>query len=275
MVDVYSAEPERRAALEELTALRRELKTETAAGAKAAAKDSRFIAAKERLDKAKSAAGMRTSAEDLAALNRTATSDTATMKKVDGKMTAAPTKAERAVTKELNAPSKQYFKQVKDALTNPEQRPTWTPTGDPFPLKSQRDELIAAGFDLSGAKRDWILVDDEKSPTGKRWAVTAVGAKPPAPKEKFRPGVDNPATYALQVFYSGNSNAAETAEFLNRNNANPEGVVMNGIRFSDIVNLLPSITYQELERLFLFYGNQVDSAEELVSAYQQLFGGNK
>ena len=173
-VDVYGVEPERRAAVEELTALRRELKTETAKGAKAAAKDPRFIAAKERLDKAKSAAGMRTSAEDLAALNRIATSDVAT-----ADMTPAQRKTERQA---LNQPSRQYFNQVKQALVNPEQRPTWKVSGDPL-APTWRKELESKGFDTSEAESEWILVDDEKSPTGKRWNRTVIGIKAPAPAE--------------------------------------------------------------------------------------------
>lgn len=278
MVDVYGTEPERQKAVQELTALRRELKTETAAGAKAAAKDPRFIAAKERLDKAKSAAGMRTSAEDLAALNRTATSDTATMKKDEqGRMTAAPTRAERAVTKELNQPSRQYFKQVKDALTNPEQRPTWEVRGTVLAPKQQQ-ELIAKGFDVSGAKNEWILVDDEKSPSGQRWNRTVVGIKAPAPKEPFNPNRDNPASYGMQVFFAGKSTADEFDEFVTKNSNGRralENATINGIRWSEIADNLPNITYQDLERLFVYYGNRVETVEELVAAYEILFGGNK
>lgn len=277
-VDVYGTEPERQKAVQELTALRRELKTETAAGAKAAKSDPRFIAAQQRLDAAKSAAGMRTSAEDLAALNRIATSDTATMKKDEqGRMTAAPTRAERNVTKQLNQPSRQYFGQVKQALVNPEQRPTWEVKGTVLAPKQQQ-ELTAKGFDVSGAKNEWILVDDENSPTGKRWNRTVVGIKAPAPKDPFDPTKDNPANYGMQVFFAGKSTANEFDEFVT-NNSNGrralENATFNGIRWSEIADNLPNITYQELERLFVYYGNQVDNIEELVSAYEILFGGNE
>lgn len=277
-VDVYGTEPERQKALQELTALRRELKTETAAGAKAAKSDPRFIAAQQRLDAAKSAAGMRTSAEDLAALNRIATSDTATMKKDEqGRMTAAPTRAERNVTKQLNQPSRQYFSQVKQALVNPEQRPTWEIRGTVL-APTQKQELTAKGFDVSGARNEWILVDDDKSPTGKRWGRTVVGIKRPAPKEPFDPQVDQPFIYGMNVFFSGKSTASEFDEFVTSNSNGRralEGATINGIRWSEIADNLPNITYQELERLFVYYGNQVDNIEELVSAYEILFGGNE
>ncbi len=278
MVDVYSTEPERQAAIAEVTRLRRQFDTTTAKGAKAFAADPEAQAAMARLDKAKSAAGMRTRAQDLAALNKIATSDTATMKKDEqGRMTAAPTRAERAVTKELNAPSRQYFKQVKNALTNPEQRPTWQPgkvTLDP----EQKDRLVADGDDISEATSDWILVKDDKSPSGKRWNRTIVGIKAPMPKNPFDPQVDSAYNYGLQVYLSGKTNVSEFNKFVKENNTSGRGLenaTINNIRWSEIAENLPDITYQELERLFLFYGNEVDNIEELVSAYEILFGENK
>jgi len=275
MVDVYSTEPERQAAIAEVTRLRRKFDTTTAKGAKAFAADPEAQAAMARLDKAKSAAGMRTRAEDLAALNKIATSDTATMKK-DGKggMTAAPTKAERAVTKDLNAPSRQYFKEVKNALTNPEQRPTWEIRGQAL-TKDWSEQLTAKGFDVSGAKNEWILVSDPKSPTGKRWNRTVVGIKAPAPAEPFNPERDNPVNYGMQVYFAGKTTADEFNEFVKINGSALENATINGIRWSEIAENLPDVTYQDLERLFIFYGNEVDNIEELVSAYEILFGGNK
>lgn len=275
MVDVYSTEPERQAALAEVTRLRRKFDTTTAKGAKAFAADPEAQAAMARLDKAKSAAGMRTRAEDLAALNKIATSDTATMKKTeDGKMTAAPTRAERTVTKELNAPSRQYFKEVKSALTNPDQRPTWEIRGLALG-PTQSEELTAKGFDISGAKNEWILVNDDKSPTGKRWSRTVVGIKAPAPTEPFNPQKDNPVNYGMQVYYAGKSTVNELNQFVKANNSELGNATINGIRWSEIAENLPNITYQDLERLFIFYGNEVDNIEELVSAYEILFGENE
>lgn len=279
MVDVYGTEPERQKAVEELTALRRELKTETAAGAKAAKSDPRFIAAQQRLDAAKSAAGMRTSAQDLAALNKIATSETGTqVRSGQKKVTAAgQSKADQAITKQLNAPSRQYFNQIKDALTNPEQRPTWEVRGTIL-APTQKQELITKGFDVSGAKNEWILIDDEKSPTGKRWGRTVVGIKAPAPKEAFNPSKDNPTSYGMQVFLAGKSTADEFDKFVTKNSDGRralENAAINNIRWSEIADNLPNITYQDLERLFIYYGNRVETVEELVAAYEILFGGNE
>lgn len=275
MVDVYQTEPERRAAIDEVTRLRRKFDTTTAKGAKAFAADPEAQAALARLDAAKKTAGMRTSAEDLAALNKIATSDTATMKKDEqGRMTAAPTKAERAVTKELNQPSKQYFKEVKSALTNPEQRPTWEIRGTVL-TPEWTQELTSKGFDISEAQNEWVLVDDPKSPSGKRWGRTIVGIKAPAPKEPFNPAKDDPFNYGMQVYFAGKSTASEFNNFVQSNNGSLATGTFNGISWADIAQNLPSATYQQLERLFTFYGNQVDNIEELVSAYEILFGGNE
>ena len=275
MVDVYQTEPERRAAIDEVTRLRRKFDTTTAKGAKAFAADPEAQAALARLDAAKKAAGMRTSAEDLAALNKIATSDTATMKKDEqGRMTAAPTKAERAVTKELNQPSKQYFKEVKSALTNPEQRPTWEIRGTVL-TPEWTQELTSKGFDISEAQNEWVLVDDPKSPSGKRWGRTIVGIKAPAPKEPFNPAKDDPFNYGMQVYFAGKSTASEFNNFVQSNNGSLATGTFNGISWADIAQNLPNATYQQLERLFTFYGNQVDNIEELVSAYEILFGGNE
>jgi hypothetical protein len=285
MVDVYSTEPERRAALEELTKLRRELKTETSAGAKAAAKDPRFIAAKERLDTAKSAAGMRTSAEDLAALNRTATSDTATMKKdAQGRMTSAPTKSERAVTKELNAPSKGYFKQVQESYSNPDQIPTWKPN------KTLTSDIIseanAKGFDFSKARYDWIWTESEPNfgdrVKGKgQWAIGLIGTKMLPPEKPFQAGVDDASEYALKAYASDSINAREWLNFVEQNRqslgkgksfTNPFGV---NIQPTEIVKALPDIKYSEIQeivyRLTLEKDNDI-TIQDILNKYKELYG---
>jgi hypothetical protein len=199
MVDVYSTEPERQAALQELTALRRELKTETAKGAKAAQSDPRFIAAQARLDAAKSSVGMRTSAQDLAALNKIATSNTATMRKTaTGAMKAAPTKAEREVTKQLNAPSRQYFEgPVREAYNNPDRVPNWQAnsafgrTGKGL-IQQDIDFAKIYDVDLSSARYDWVWSqpkDEQGNPIADEpgsWRIGIIGAKKIAkPKEAY------------------------------------------------------------------------------------------
>ena len=108
MTDIYSTEPERQAALAEVTKLRRQFDTTTAKGAAAFAKSKEAQDALKRLDASKTAAGMRTSKQDLAALNKYATSNVAT-----ADMTPAQRKEERVG---LNQPSRQYFAQVQEAM---------------------------------------------------------------------------------------------------------------------------------------------------------------
>lgn len=271
MVDVYNAEPERRAALEEVTRLRRQFDTTTAKGAKAFAKDKEAQAALARLDAAKSAAGMRTSKQDLAALNRIATSDTATMKKVDGKMTAAPTKAERAVTKELNAPSKQYFKQVQQAYRNPDQVPTWAPRKEM--TQQDIDEARAQGFDNTKARYDWVWNDvPGKKP---QWAIGIIGARllPPGP---YRPGVDNAADYAFRAYTSDSMTAREWVDFVQQNKvtgvSNPFGVNINQI---ELAEALPDIRYTDLQEIIYRLTLERDTditIEDILDKYDELYG---
>lgn len=183
----YSGEQERQAAIADVTRLRREFDTTTTKGAAAFAKDPAAQAALARLDKAKSAVGMRTSAQDLAALNRIATSDTATMKKdAQGRMTAAPTRAERNVTKELNRPSRQYFRQSYESqLNDPTRVPlvkprTQAPDGTIVdkPTKEVIEENKRYGWDFSNARYGWVLGGE---PGEERWLVGLIGGKRIAP----------------------------------------------------------------------------------------------
>lgn len=200
MVDVYSTEPERVKALEELTALRRELKTETASGARAAAKDPRFIAAKERLDAAKKAAGMRTSAQDLAALNRLSA----------GKKTA------KQVTEVLNARTMQYGAQLQEAYKNPDKVPTWsgrTRFGRKF---TPEDIQFARQYDLDlrNARLDWVWYepkDDAGNPIEGEasWRLGVIGAKT-IPKD--RSGYLSDADYATDLFAGDRINLGEWAK---------------------------------------------------------------
>jgi hypothetical protein len=285
MVDVYGTEPERKAALAEVTALRRQFDTTTAKGAAAFAKDPAAQAAMKRLDEAKSAAGMRTRAEDLAALNRIATSDTATMTKTaDGKMTAAPTKAERAVTKELNAPSKQYFKQVQGAYKNPDVVPTWKPS------KTLTNDVIetakAKGFDFSKARYDWVWTESEPNfgnrVKGKgRWAIGLIGTKMLPPEKPFQAGVDDAGEYALKAYASDSINAREWLNFVEQNRqflnkgkgfTNPFGV---NIQPAEIVEALPDIRYSEIQEIIYQLTLEKDTditIEDILDKYDEMFG---
>jgi len=285
MVDVYKTEAERRAALEEVTRLRRQFDTTTAKGAKAFAANKEAQAALKRLDEAKSAAGMRTRAEDLAALNRIATADTATMTKTaDGKMTAAPTKTERAVTKELNAPSKQYFREVQQAYKNPDIVPNWKPSKTLTP--DVIEEAKAKGFDFSGARYDWVWMETEPNlgdrVKGKgRWAIGLVGTKMLPPTKPFEPGVDDAAEYALRSFSSDSVTAREWFNFVNQNRqfiksgqglTNPFGV---NVQPAEIAEALPDLRYSQIQEIIYRLTLEKDTditIEDILDKYDELFG---
>lgn len=256
----WSGEAERKAALDEVTALRRELKTETAKGAKAAQSDPRFIAAQQRLDAAKSSVGMRTSAQDLAALNKTATADTATMKRnVEGGMTAAPTRAERAVTKELNAPSKDYFKQVNQAYNNPDVVP-----GIKVPKQITPDliqEYAQYGTDASRARFDWVWVPGAREGKG-RWGMGLVGLL----KEK---PTDLENADQLDIFYSDSAPLAQAKK-------GPSwGTSFNGISLDELEQALPTISFSQLQEVFYQLTLERDTditIEDILDKYDDMFG---
>lgn len=274
MVDVYSTEPERRAALEELTALRRELKTETAAGARAAKSDPRFIAAQQRLDAAKSAAGMRTSAQDLAALNRIATRNVST-----ADMTPAQRKTERQA---LNQPSRQYFKQVTQAqeagLTDPTKVPFWKPkvldpvTGKPTGKIPQQwiEENKKYGNDYTNGRLDWMLVEPE--PGQFKWAVGLVGHR------RLKP-TTNVTTIELakDQWMSGAESLGEVTQkyvpSITGNRGWRTGV--SGVSLDELAQALPEIDWMQFQeiiyRLTLEKNNDI-TIEDVLDKYDEMYG---
>lgn len=264
MVDVYSTEPERKAALAEVTALRRQFDTTTAKGAAAFAKSPEAQAALARLDAAKSASGMRTSAQDLAALNKIATSNTATMKKQDGKMTAAPTKAERNVTKQLNAPSRQYFKQVQQAYKNPDKVPTWRP--DKTVTPEMLEEYAKGGTDASKARWDWVWTENPKTKKG-RWAVGLVGLI------KQKPTDMNNAD-ALDIFYSDSAPIGQARQIPLIKRPAYNGA-WNSISLDELEEALPEITFSQLQELYYQLTLERDTditIEDILDKYDETYG---
>jgi hypothetical protein len=274
----WSGEAERRAAIEEVTKLRRELKTETAKGAKAAKSDPRFIAAQQRLDAAKSAVGMRTAAEDLAALNKTATSDTATMKRTpEGRMTAAPTRAERAVTKELNAPSKQYFRQVQQALKNPNVVP-----GIEAPKQITPEQIQEASnynVNLKNARYDWVWTENPETGKG-RWALGIIGAleNPPTSQGDPRTYVgglwrsDSATLKEVNAAWKNATGGSGSAGYIE--NTNPQGRG-NIIYFDDLETVLPDIKYSEYQEVIYRLTLEKDediTVEDIINKYNELYG---
>jgi hypothetical protein len=282
MVDVYNAEPERQAALAEVTKLRRKFDTTTAKGAKAFAKDPEAQAALARLDAAKSAAGMRTSKQDLAALNRIATSDTATMKKDgQGRMTAAPTKAERAVTKDLNAPSKQYFKQVQQAYKNPDVVPTWSTRKQITP--EQIAEASNYNVNLNNARYDWVWYENPNTGKG-RWALGIIGALENPPKETLDP---DKRTYIGGLWRSDSSTVKEINDLWKSSvtqggapyieNTSPTGGG-NTIDFNELEQALPKLKYSQFQEIIYRLSLERDediTIEDILDKYDDLYGGGK
>lgn len=292
-VNIYTTEPERRKAIQELTALRRELKTETAAGAAAAAKDPRFIAAKERLDKAKSAAGLRTSAQDLELLNRIDT----------GK------KSGEAVTSRLNTQFNRYYEQAAAAYKNPEKVPTWTP-GEFTITKEDIDYGKLYDKDLSNARWDWVWYvprTELGEPGEPGWRLTIIGSKT-IPKDRSDHLDDD--DYVTDLFGADRITLGEWARQGGKTGSAPElvhwtkgkaserqemylGAFRN--RFyknyfpfgeslpiakqeeivQELVEALPNIKYSELEeviyRLTLEKDNDI-TADDVLNKYNELFG---
>jgi len=242
MVDVYNTEAERRAAIEEVTALRRQFDTTTAKGAKAFAADPTAQAALARLDQAKSAAGMRTSAQDLQALNT-----------VSGKNP----------TQQLNAPSEQYFAQVKEAYNNPSRVPTWTPPKQVTPNLVQ--EYSNYGTDASKARFDWVWSADPESGKG-RWAVGLVGLlqQKPADIEKAKP---------LDLFYSDSAPLAQAREIKKQPSWN---ATFNNISLDELEQVLPDITFSQFQEAYYRLTLERDediTIEDIVNKYNELYGG--
>ena len=259
VVDVYQTEPERRAALEELTSLRRELKTETAKGAKAAKSDPRFIAAQARLDAAKSAAGMRTSAEDLAALNKIATRDVAT-----ANMTPSQKRAERQA---LNQPSRQYFKQVRETVNDTTRVPTFKPRNKITP------EMIAQanqyGYDYSKARMDWVLVEPE--PGKKQWAVGVVGA---LKKKPTGPIID--ANTAQDYWMSDAVSLGEASKAIGDSpTKNAWSRTFNNINLSELSQAIPEIRFSEFQEIIYQLTLERDediTIEDILDKYDDMYG---
>lgn len=260
----WSVEQERRDAVAELTALRRELKTDTAAGAKAAAKDPRFIAAQQRLDAAKTNVGMRTSAQDLAALNkldgsRTPTGTTTRGEQVTAKATS---RAERATTKALNAPSQQYFKSVTKAFQDPTTAPL-------LRLPEVTDEVIRnlqetyntgndEGFKsvIENANYEWRWIEPNTVGNKKGYWGIVLNAESVTTGPKVTPqeietaSAENAQDIAMRMFRSGEYTAEEVGAFLDRFRPGGSGIEMQFILFDDLRNMFPEINTLEFQRIW-------------------------
>jgi hypothetical protein len=260
----WSAEQERRDAVAEITALRRELKTETAAGAKAAAKDPRFIAAQQRLDAAKTGVGMRTSAQDLAALNaldgsRTPTGTTATRR--GGAVTAKPTtKAERATTKALNAPSQEYFRTVTKAFQDPDNKPLLRLPELTDAIRQKLQEEFNTGntpgfeTNIEDANYEWRWVEPGTIGNKKGYWGLAINTestvKGPAiaQEEIDNASSSNASDVAMKMWRSGQFSITQVTDFLNKFPTAGQ-IEISQILMNDLRNLFPNIESADFQRV--------------------------
>jgi hypothetical protein len=257
MVDIYSTEAERRAAIEEVTRLRRQFDTTTAKGAKAFAASKEAQDALARLDAAKSAAGMRTAAQDLEALN---------------------TLTGRKQTQQLNAPSREYFDKVSEEVyNNPNQVPTWKP---PRKITSEQIQQ-ASGYnvDLSKARYDWVWYEDPATNKG-RWAMGVVGALENKPTSE-----SEPRTYVGSLWRSDSATVKEVnAAWKNATggsggsgyveNTNPKGKG-NTIYFDELEQGLPNLTFSQYQEIIyqLTLAKDTDiTIEDILDKYDELYG---
>lgn len=245
--EIYSGEQGRQKAVADLTALRRELKTETAAGAKAAQSDPRFIAAKQALDTAKSSVGMRTSAEDLAALNKYATSDVATKD-----MTPSQRREERI---NLNQPSQKY---AESLYSRPEVPPTWTVKETTRPKDDVVKKALDNGWDILDTEYGW-----KWNPDVKQWGAVAIAPKyvGPLPSKGAK-------DYATKTWFAGKINLNE---YINADRgASKEDI--------EIAQFIPDITYSEYNKVlyalgyFLRDGGFQINVDDFLSKYEELYG---
>lgn len=249
---IYSGEQERQAALAEVTNLRRQYDTTTAAGAKAFAKSKEAQAALARLDAAKSAVGMRTSAQDLQALNT-----------VQG----------RGQTKALNQPSQQYFQSV---YNRPDMAPVWQPPTSAF-KKETVDQYMQQGYDIKDSYMTWVWSDADK-----QWKIKSLGAKyvgPIADPATAKP--EEIGTIASQTWQSGKAGLSGFLDIFNR--YQPESVkrddqILGGpigkaSELAEIAKAIPDITWKEFSAV-AYQAEQLGalSPADFIAIYEQLFG---
>jgi Skp family chaperone for outer membrane proteins len=271
MVDVYSTEPERRAALEEVTALRRQFDTTTGKGAAAFAKDPAAQAALARLDAAKSAAGMRTAAQDLAALNR-----------IDTQFTAQG-KTQEEVTQRLNVKPEQYFKKVYATVNDITRVPPIEPrlkTSDGKLTNKVPQEVIEEnkryGWDYSNARLGWVLTGSEGE---QKWAIGLIGGQRIAPKTSI-----TTLELAKDQWMSDTETLGEvTSKYipnLTRNQGWQQGVggvtpTGSQVTLDELAQAIPEIKYSQFQEIIYQLTLEKDediTIEDILDKYDKMFG---
>lgn len=254
---IYSGEQERQAALQAVTDLRRQYDTTTAKGAKAFAASPEAQAALARLDAAKSAVGMRTSAQDLQALN---------------------TVTGQGQTKALNAPSTQYFESV---YSRPEAPPTWAP-----PKKITPEQVSAAaeqGYDYSKARYDWVWSTNPK--TGEdQWVLGMVGVlrQPPAKPQNL--DNTNYQPYAMELWQSGSATIKDISDIYRQFGADPKEAIIlvnqkgsknKPLSFAELEQAVPEIDYLQYQEIIYQLTLERDTditIEDILDKYDDMYG---
>lgn len=251
--EIYSGEQERQAAIADVTRLRREFDTTTAKGAAAFAKSPEAQAALARLDKAKSAVGMRTSAQDLQALNT-----------VQG----------QGQTKALNQPSQQYFQSV---YSRGEMKPLWEAPPASF-KKETVDQWLDKGYDIKDSYFTWTW--DKKS---NQWKVQALGSKYVGPIGDFETApLDSKPTINMRLWQAGKIDLSGWLKNDSTYGTGTSSGIMNQLGqvngLDEIVKKYPNLTYKEFIATMyegLFGKGGVLKPDEFIEIYEQIFGAGK
>jgi len=263
---LYGGETERRDALAELTALRREFKTETAAGAKAAAADPRFQAALQRFETAKSAIGMRTSAQDLQALNA-----------LSGVGTQG---AKAASTQALNAPYQQYFQQLYSRSDAP---PTWAPPKQLTP--EQIAEAATKGYDWSNARYDWVWYPGAKADGNLikedvpgRWMLGVIGGLTQIPDRPETLDNTNYSEYLDKLWRSGSTSLLDIQDVYTEVGVNPKDlqwIVGSDVTFGQLIDTVPDLDYAQFQEILYELALERDddiTVQDVVDKYNEMYG---
>jgi hypothetical protein len=261
---IYSGEEERKAALAEVTALRRQFDTTTTKGAAAFAKDPAAQAALARLDAAKSGVGMRTSAQDLQALNA-----------LSGKGTQG---ANATSTQALNAPSTQYFQNL---YSRSDQVPTWEP-----PKKITESDIATAaqkGYDYSKARYDWVWGKNPK--TGQeQWVLGVIGGLTQVPKRPDSLSSSNSSGYFNDLWRSGTVTVSDMINTYREVHSNPESFELlwdqkdknaKAITWGEMAQALPELSYLEYQEVLYQLALERDTnitIEDVVNKYNEIYG---
>jgi len=285
----WTGEQERRDALAEVTKLRRDFDTTTAKGAKAFANNPEAQAALARLDAAKTGVGMRTSAQDLTALNKIdgskiPTGITAT--RGGAAVTATPTsKTERATTQALNAPSKEYFKSVTQAFRDPNNKPLLRlPEVTDAIRETLQNEWTsgdAPGWEslIDSANYEWKWVEPGTLGNKKGYWGMAINARGiltgpvPTQEEIDSANSETASDLVSRLWRTGKYSLEQVSSWAKQFNPAGLGMSDSGIVLEDLLLLFPEITsvvHQRVINEMIRNNNWPPTIEKYKETYREL-----